>query len=214
MHRVDGLRPFKGGLAGVAGMEPILVRPGVADAPCQLQAFPSELERGPPSREEPWRWYVRRRFRGALRKLARLARRLAGLEPAALPRPTSPGARGACALASGDLVRVRPAEAIRRTLDWSGRTHGCAFAGGMFQYCGGEYRVLRVVNRFFDERRWRMLSAHELVLLEGIHCDGKSMPDTMDCDRMCFYFWRTEWLEKVASASPSPGASSGGRPPS
>jgi hypothetical protein len=70
----------------------------------------------------------------------------------------------------------------------------------MYEYCGKELRVAKVVNRFFDEARWRMLKAGNMVLLEGVHCDGSSISDTQGCDRMCFYFWRTEWLEKIEEA--------------
>ena len=70
--------------------------------------------------------------------------------------------------------------------------------------------MLRVVDRFFDERRWRMLRAHGMVILEGVHCDGASLPDTAGCDRMCFYFWRSEWLERIARGSPAPGGASSG----
>jgi hypothetical protein len=70
----------------------------------------------------------------------------------------------------------------------------------MYQYCGKELRVAKVVNRFFDEARSHMLKARNMVLLEGVCCDGSNSSDSTGCDRMCFYFWRTEWLEKVEEA--------------
>ena len=103
-------------------------------------------------------------------------------------------------LQAGDLVHVRPAEFIRSTLDEEGRFRGCAFALGMYQYCGKELRVAKVVNRFFDEARSHMLKVRNMVLLEGVLCDGSSSSFTKGCDRMCFYFWRTEWLEKIEEA--------------
>jgi hypothetical protein len=103
-------------------------------------------------------------------------------------------------LKPGDLVRVRSAEFIRSTLDEKGGHRGCGFGLGMYQYCGKELRVAKVVNLFFDEARWRMLKARNMVLLEGVHCDGSGSPETQGCDRMCFYFWRTEWLEKIEEA--------------
>lgn len=176
----------------IAGQEQ-LVQIGV---PCQLEAFPASEESGAPSREEPWAWYVRRRARGALRKLGRLLGRIGARAP---PPPAAP--LEAPELAAGDLVRVRSAEYIQRSLT-DGRLRGCAFGQGMFQYCGRELRVARVVERFFDEARFRMLKARRMVLLEGVHCDGSNLPDTQGCDRMCFYFWRTEWLEKVEPRQP------------
>jgi hypothetical protein len=169
-------------------------KPGV---PCQLEAFPGELDRGPPGRDEPWSWYLRRRARGARRRLAALLRGLGGTDRATVepePFPATP-------LVVGDLVRVRPAEYIRRTLDGQGGIKGCGFGLGMYQYCGRELRVAKVVHRFFDEKRFRLLRARDMVLLEGVYCDGSSLPDTAGCDRMCFYFWRTEWLERVEPAA-------------
>lgn len=165
---------------------------------CQLRAFPGQLETGPPGRDEPWLWYLQRRLRGAHWKARLLLRRLRG-------RATQPAQVAtvfpALALAAGDRVRVRPADEIRSSLDDQGGIRGCAFAPGMFEYCEREFRVARVVNRFFDEARWRMLRARSMVLLEGVHCDGASLAETRGCDRMCFYFWRTEWLEKVEEAA-------------
>jgi hypothetical protein len=168
--------------------------PGQAGVACQLQSFPNDLEGGPPSRKEPWAWYLRRRTRHLFFKLRRLAARLAGRGPVP-PGPSS--ALPAPELREGDWVRVRSAEEIRKTLDSTGSYRGCGFGSGMFQYCDREFQVVRVVGRFFDEGRGRMLKSRNMVLLDGIHCDGASSPDTLGCDRMCFYFWRTEWLEKV-----------------
>ena len=169
--------------------------PGV---PCQLEAFPAELQSGPPTREEPWSWYLRRRGRGLVRKVVSRVRASldrAGRSEAAVPSLGRP--LFAPALQEGDRVRVRPAEYVRSTLDANGRYRGCAFAKAMYQYCGVELRVIRRVERFFDEKSWRMLRARNMVLLEGTLCDGSSLRDTGGCDRMCHFFWRTEWLEKV-----------------
>jgi len=164
---------------------------------CQLEAFPSQLDQGPPSRQEPWSWYFRRRARGAVQKILRLVTRLIcrpSESPAAPVLPAAPD------LQAGDLVRVRPAEFIRSTLDEKGMFRGCAFALQMYQYCGKELRVAKVLNRFFDEARSHMLKVRNMVLLEGVLCDGSSSSFTKGCDRMCFYFWRTEWLEKIEEA--------------
>jgi hypothetical protein len=92
---------------------------------------------------------------------------------------------------------VRSAEYIRSTLDPNGYLNGCGFGLGQYQYCGKDFRVIRRVDNFFDEARARMLKGRNLVLLDGVHCDGSSSRWTNGCDRMCFYFWRTEWLEKI-----------------
>jgi hypothetical protein len=166
--------------------------------PCQLEAFPARLDSGPPSREEPWSWYVRRRLHGFLLRARRELGRLRGARtPAATPALPAPAAWPAPELEAGDRVRVRPAEYIRATLDEKGCLKGCGFGLGQYQYCGREFTVVRRVDNFFDEGRARMLKGRNLVLLDTVHCDGSSSRFTHGCDRMCFYFWRTEWLEKV-----------------
>jgi uncharacterized Fe-S cluster-containing radical SAM superfamily protein len=90
---------------------------------------------------------------------------------------------------------VRSRAEIEATLDASGALNGCLFMPQMYDQCGRTLRVDGLVERFFDERRWRMLRCHQLVRLEGIFCDGTVTADTRGCDRRCFCFWRTEWLE-------------------
>jgi hypothetical protein len=172
-------------------------RPTEIGVGCQLQAFPSQFDKGPPSREEPWSWYFRRRARGAVRKISRLVSRLTRQSSV---KQAAPAPLAAPELEPGDLVRVRSAEFIRSTLDERGGHRGCGFGLGMYQYCGKELRVAKVVNGFFDEARWRMLKARNMVLLEGVYCDGFGSVEAQGCDRMCFYFWRTEWLEKIEEA--------------
>lgn len=111
---------------------------------------------------------------------------------------SAPAERSAAVeLAAGDHVRVRSPEEIAATLDDRGRCHGCAFLRPMLQYCGREFSVARVVTQFFDEARGRMLTCRNIVLLAGVFCDGSGHPATRGCERMCFFFWRTEWLERV-----------------
>ena len=68
---------------------------------------------------------------------------------------------------------------------------------GMWQYCGTEQRVLRVVKQFLDERDYLMKKCKGIVILDGIICDGTKWFG--QCDRCCYYFWREEWLEKIDS---------------
>jgi len=175
---------------------------------CQLESFPATLPGGPPSREEPWSWYVRRRLMGFRLRLERELAKLRGRPapgagaktPAAAPPPPA-AAPPAPALEQGDWVRVRSAEYIRGTLDDKGFLAGCGFGLGQYEFCGQEFRVLRRVDHFFDEARSRMLKGRNLVLLDGVHCQGGDVPWTQGCQRMCFYFWRTEWLEKIDGPS-------------
>ncbi|HET9554975.1 MAG TPA: hypothetical protein VFP50_18560 [Anaeromyxobacteraceae bacterium] len=176
-------------------------RRAVMDTPldCQLVRLDrAPTLRGAPSREEPWLWYLRRRFlRAGFLLLAPLRRLVAPAAPqAALP------ALPAADVEAGDRVRVRPRAEIEATLDAGGALCGCFFAPQMFAWCGREVTVAARVHRFFDERRWRMLRARNMVLLEGVLCDGRPFGDIEGCDRRCYYFWRTEWLERAAARRP------------
>lgn len=102
-------------------------------------------------------------------------------------------------LDAGDLVRVRSQEEIRSTLDRWQSLKGCGFLSGMAGYCGTTQRVLKRVERFMDERDYRMKKATGIVLLDGALCSGTGT--TGRCDRSCFFFWREEWLEKLDGQS-------------
>lgn len=98
-------------------------------------------------------------------------------------------------LKAGDLVQVRSREEIASTLDAFNELRGCMFMEAMWPYCNTTQRVLKPVERFVDERDYRVKRARGLILLEGLICEGT--PDYGRCDRACFYFWREEWLEKI-----------------
>jgi hypothetical protein len=98
-------------------------------------------------------------------------------------------------LKAGDLVRVRPMEEIEGTLNHWRQLKGCSFMPEMVQYCGTTQRVLRLMERFVDERDLRVKKCKGIVLLEGTVCQGTA--EFGRCDRSCFHFWREEWLEKI-----------------
>lgn len=109
--------------------------------------------------------------------------------------PVSSAHIAAVALQPGDLVRVRSREQIRATLDRWGRLKGCDIMEEMWQYCCTSQRVLKRVEKFLDERDYRVKRCKGIILLEGIMCEGTV--DYGPCDRSCYYFWREEWLEKI-----------------
>jgi hypothetical protein len=98
-------------------------------------------------------------------------------------------------LEAGDRVLVRPMEEIVSTLDHFSELRGCAFLHQMHQYCGTEQRVFKIMERFLDERDYKVKKTRGMVLLENNFCNGT--PVFGSCDRSCFLFWREEWLEKV-----------------
>lgn len=108
--------------------------------------------------------------------------------------PAAPVASGA-EIKAGDYVRVRTRAEVESTLDsWDELKH-CVVMPDMWQYCGTTQRVYKVVERFVDERDYRLKKGTGIVLLDGLICQGTA--DFGRCDRSCFYFWRAEWLEKM-----------------
>ena len=99
-------------------------------------------------------------------------------------------------LADGDWVRVRSAEEIQPTLNQWKELKGCAFLDSMWEYCGTEHQVLKVMTRFLDERDYTVKKVRGVVLLKEVYCHGT--PVFGRCDRCCHLFWREEWLEKIA----------------
>jgi hypothetical protein len=96
---------------------------------------------------------------------------------------------------NGEIVRVRSKEEIRSTLNIWGILHGCMYIPEMAEYCGTTQRIYKRLERFVDERDYRVHKSNGIYLLEGVYCQGTS--DFGRCDRSCFFFWREEWLEKI-----------------
>ena len=96
-----------------------------------------------------------------------------------------------------DIVRVRHKEEIKAMLnDWE-KYKGCLFIDEMFEHCGKTYKVLKEVKYFYDEAKQRMCKSKNIVILEGVVCSGRQRLFIEGCDRLCFFFWHVDWLEKV-----------------
>ncbi len=151
---------------------------------------------------EPLAWYVQRRSRAAARRaLKTLGHR--GHHGQAEDKTADPAVERTAKelymdIKAGDRVRVKLREEIESTLDHDGKLKGCGFLKPMGEFCGRELTVAKRLERFFDERQWKMLKCKNIVLLEEARCDGSGHPDTQGCDRMCLFFWRTEWLERIS----------------
>jgi hypothetical protein len=98
-------------------------------------------------------------------------------------------------ITKGDWVRVKTVEEIQSTLDRWQELKGCAFLSNMWQYCGTEQQVLISMERFLDERDYKVKKSKGIVLLKDVLCEGT--PVFGQCDRRCHLFWREEWLEKI-----------------
>jgi len=103
-------------------------------------------------------------------------------------------------LRSGELVEVRSADEIARTLDADGALDGLPFMPEMMEYCGRRFRVLRQALKTCVEvgpgdYPIREFRRNDVVLLEGLRCSGATHGG---CQRACMFFWRKAWLRKVA----------------
>jgi hypothetical protein len=136
----------------------------------------------------PWNTYVKKFLKKLYYKSAPSARESSRQDAVKAFMHVSP-------LKKGDLVKVRSKEEIMSTLDPFQELKGCAFLIEMHQYCGTEQRVFKPMERFMDERDYKVKKTRGLILLENNFCSGT--PVFGKCDRSCFLFWREEWLEKI-----------------
>jgi hypothetical protein len=100
-------------------------------------------------------------------------------------------------LKRGDVVRIRPINEIKATLDSNHKLKGCGFMPEMEQYCGTVQSVYKPLERFLNECDYTVRKSKGLVLLDNLFCQG--IAEAGRCDRSCFYFWRVEWLEVLRS---------------
>jgi hypothetical protein len=136
----------------------------------------------------PWNYFVKKNLKKLYYKFINPGKQATRQETLKVFSP-------AVAFTKGDLVRVRTKDEIQSTLDRFNELKGCAFLAEMHQYCGTEQRVFKVMERFLDERDYKVKKTRGLVLLENNFCSGT--PAFGKCDRSCFLFWREEWLEKI-----------------
>ena len=97
-------------------------------------------------------------------------------------------------LRPGEVVRVKPLDEIRATLDAEGKNQKMLFAPAMADYCGQVMKVRDRVENIVLEATTRQRKIKDTVVLEGAVCDGV-------CHRLCprksLLFWRECWLERV-----------------
>jgi len=109
-------------------------------------------------------------------------------------------------LRAGDLVQIRTATEILRSLDSNGTLDGLPIMPEMLEFCGRRYRVSdRVVQATMDalavpsyrESYVREFKNNDVVLLEELRCSGL---DHGGCQRGCRIFWKEAWLDQVEDA--------------
>jgi hypothetical protein len=101
-------------------------------------------------------------------------------------------------LKEGEYVRVRTLEEIETTLNANSRNRGLSFNPEMSPFCGGTYKVDKIVHRIVDEKDGRMLDMKSpCVIIEGGYCQSRYHPDAVLCPRRIPQYFREAWLERV-----------------
>ncbi len=109
-------------------------------------------------------------------------------------------------LGPGELVRVRTAEEVFKTLDERGRLDGLPFMPEMVRHCGKTYPVVSRADKTCDSN-YRLRRMRNAVHLSGLRCDGSAHDG---CQAACLMYWKEAWLERVPTTAPravgEPGA--------
>lgn len=167
---------------------PCLPRMSAGSIPMEPQPLKQKVKR---LLAYPWNYIVKKRLKAFYAwQIKRREKQNHETAPAVEIKPI--------ALLPGDRVRVRSLAEIQATLDPWKELRGCAFLPFMAEYCDTTQRVLKPVERFLDERDYKVKRARGVVLLENVICNGT--PVFGRCDRGCHLFWRVEWLEKIEGA--------------
>jgi hypothetical protein len=101
-------------------------------------------------------------------------------------------------LESGEVVQVKTHDEILGTVNQRSRNRGLSFDPEMVKYCGGQYRVLRRVERIINEKTGEMMRmANDCIILDGVTCGAHFSHKRLFCPRRLYPFWREVWLRRV-----------------
>jgi hypothetical protein len=97
----------------------------------------------------------------------------------------------------GDVVEVKSADEILKTLDANGELDNLPFMPEMLQFCGKRLAVHKVAHKLCDTMgasglRWMNNAVH----LVGARCDGQGHGG---CQTGCSIYWKEAWLKPVPS---------------
>jgi hypothetical protein len=104
-------------------------------------------------------------------------------------------------LQPGELVRVKPYDAILETITEDGLNRGMSFDAEMVPFCGGTYRVLARINKLIHEKTGKMIAMKTAcIVLEDVACTACYAAFRRFCPRAIYPYWREIWLERAAVA--------------
>ena len=112
-------------------------------------------------------------------------------------------------LQPGDVVRVRSAEEIARTLDLDGKLDGLPFMPEMLAFCGRTMAVFKRADKTCAGRG-KARRMDDAVHLVGVRCDGNAHGG---CQAACLIYWKEAWLEGAPVTATVPAAAPNGTGP-
>ncbi len=116
-------------------------------------------------------------------------------------------------LQPGELVRIKPYKEILNTLDMDNRNRGLYFDAEEVPFCGGKYRVEKIVNKIINERTGKMLDMRSpCIVLESVVCQARYSECRMFCPRAIYSYWKETWLERVEPHPKPPKKEAEGEP--
>jgi hypothetical protein len=119
--------------------------------------------------------------------------RTAGTLPSGSPTPAA-----TLNLHPGEWVRVKSHEAILETITSENKNRGMFWDAELVPYCGGQYQVLRRVDRLIDEKTGRMMTMKTAgVVLDSVTCQARYSDCRLLCPKSMYPLWREIWLERV-----------------
>jgi hypothetical protein len=101
-------------------------------------------------------------------------------------------------LQPGEIVEVKSAGEIMKTLDVNGKNRGMFFDTEMLPFCGKQYLVKQRASQVIDEKTGRMMTMKTPgIILEDVVCNGCLHANRIFCPRGFYCFWREIWLKRV-----------------
>jgi hypothetical protein len=138
---------------------------------------------------------IKRRIRRLLNPYPRKSDRSMNMDQ--LKQEGQPEDRPGAPLEVGDTVEVLSYSQIESTLNDQGYLKGLSFQKGMEKYCNRTYRVLKIPQYVLDQGGRKINRCKDVVILQGLYCNGKDTIEKEGCDRSCLHYWKTDWLRKV-----------------
>lgn len=101
-------------------------------------------------------------------------------------------------LQPGELVQIKTQDEILLTVNTRNRNRGLSFDAEMVGYCGGQYKVLRRVEKIINEQTGKMMGIpNDCIVLEGVTCKAKFSSQRLFCPRDTYHYLREIWLKRV-----------------